>query len=299
MRKEVSVIIPNYNGANFIRRAVESVLNQTVTQKEIIIVDNLSSDNSLNKIADYLDRLTILHCRKPGASAARNLGVSQSNSSLIAFLDNDDEWHENHLATLLQEDLDSNQIRGSLARYTTRKRTWGTSIQSASNQEAAVNFVKKGKMPIMTSSWLLHRDWFDYLGGFDEVYSLGQDFEFMHRHFLADGTIDVKRTITLNYYLGSWSETSKSHKQQYLTARYIRSPFYLAGVPSLKEFLDTKPKLILNLNSWTVTNYRKAVFDYEEKKYAKSLIRLILTLVLNPIDFFYKIKNQLNIFGKY
>lgn len=90
-----SIIIPCYNSEKFIARAIESALHQTQSGYEIIIIDNNSSDNTVNIVYEYAknypDIITVLHEHKQGAPAARNKGLYHSKGDMIQFLDADDE----------------------------------------------------------------------------------------------------------------------------------------------------------------------------------------------------------------
>lgn len=96
-----SVIIPLYNKELHIKRTVQSVLQQTYKNFEIIIVNDGSTDNSLNSIAMISDpRIKIISQKNAGVSAARNLGITSANGDYIAFLDADDEWREYFLSEI-------------------------------------------------------------------------------------------------------------------------------------------------------------------------------------------------------
>ena len=90
----VSVIMPTYNHARYIGEAIESVLNQTYKNFELIIIDNYSTDNTAEIVASYNDkRIKYLKFRNHGIIAAsRNHGIKNSNGKYIAFLDSDDIW---------------------------------------------------------------------------------------------------------------------------------------------------------------------------------------------------------------
>lgn len=96
---EVSVIIPTYNRAHLISRAIQSVLNQTYRDFELIIVDDGSMDNTENVVKSFNDmRIKYIQCKENrGASAARNTGIRASKGEYIAFQDSDDEWFPNKL----------------------------------------------------------------------------------------------------------------------------------------------------------------------------------------------------------
>ncbi len=91
---DVSVIIPTYNRATLLGRAVRSVLNQTYDDFEVIIVDDCSTDNTKNIVKSLEDeRITyIRHMKNRGAAAARNTGMTAAKGEYIAFQDSDDLW---------------------------------------------------------------------------------------------------------------------------------------------------------------------------------------------------------------
>lgn len=99
----ISVIIPLYNKAATIERAINSVLNQTVQDFELIVVNNGSTDGGEEVVKRKHDpRLRIIEQDNLGVSMARNRGIAESKYELVAFLDADDEWHVDFLQTVLQ-----------------------------------------------------------------------------------------------------------------------------------------------------------------------------------------------------
>ena len=106
---KVSVIIATYNRAALLPRAVNSVLAQTYTDYEIIIIDDCSSDDTQEVIRAFTDpRIRVIrHGTNRGAAAARNTGIDQARGKYIAFLDDDDECTPNRLADQVSV-LDSN-----------------------------------------------------------------------------------------------------------------------------------------------------------------------------------------------
>lgn len=94
-RPLVSVILPTYNHATFIGKAIESVLNQTYSNFELIVVDNYSDDSTGKIVTSYNDnRIKYLKYRNNGIIAAsRNFGIKHARGQYIAFLDSDDIWH--------------------------------------------------------------------------------------------------------------------------------------------------------------------------------------------------------------
>ena len=95
----VSVIIPAYNRADVLPRAIASVLNQTFTDYEIIVVDDASTDNTRSVAENANGPLRVIsHELNRGAAAARNTGIRAAGEAYLAFLDSDDEWMPEKLA---------------------------------------------------------------------------------------------------------------------------------------------------------------------------------------------------------
>ena len=92
----VSIIMPNYNGAKYISEAIESVISQTYLFWELIIIDDCSTDNSINIIEEYVAKhksiKLIRLLKNSGAAIARNIGIENAVGRYIAFLDCDDIW---------------------------------------------------------------------------------------------------------------------------------------------------------------------------------------------------------------
>jgi glycosyltransferase involved in cell wall biosynthesis len=99
----VSIILPTFNRAKYIERSIKSILNQTYTNFEFIIIDDGSTDNTDEILSSFNeDRIKIIKGPHKGASAARNSGIQISKGDYLAFQDSDDEWMLNKL----EEQLD-------------------------------------------------------------------------------------------------------------------------------------------------------------------------------------------------
>ncbi len=92
---KISVIVPTYNRAHTIVKAIQSIRDQSYPVTEIIVVDDASTDNTENMVLSIGDERISYHRlnRNRGAAGARNHGVAQANCDMIAFLDSDDVWH--------------------------------------------------------------------------------------------------------------------------------------------------------------------------------------------------------------
>ena len=99
MTELVSVITPNYNSASYVHQTIESVLNQTYKNWELIIVDDKSTDNSVEIIKQYSDSRIKLICLEKNSCAAlaRNKAIEIASGRFISFIDSDDIWMSNFL----------------------------------------------------------------------------------------------------------------------------------------------------------------------------------------------------------
>ena len=93
MGPKISVIIPVYNDEKYIKKCLDSIINQTFKNIEVIIIDDGSTDKTLEMCSEYAtsdDRIVVIHKENGGVSSARNLGLEKASGELITFVDGDD-----------------------------------------------------------------------------------------------------------------------------------------------------------------------------------------------------------------
>ncbi len=109
----VSVIIPTYNRSNLVKEAVESVLQQTYTDFEVLVVDDGSTDDTRSVVKQIQDsRIKYYYKDNGGQSSARNLGLIKAKGKYIAYLDEDDLWPTEYLETVINQ-FDANKDYGA------------------------------------------------------------------------------------------------------------------------------------------------------------------------------------------
>lgn len=100
MKNKVSIILPTFNRANYLERSIESVINQTYQNWELLIVDDGSSDNTFPLVKKYLNKFSNIRYffhQNRGAAYTMNIGMQNATGDFITFLGSDDEYLENHL----------------------------------------------------------------------------------------------------------------------------------------------------------------------------------------------------------
>lgn len=109
---KVSIITPVYNAEKFIKNTIESVINQSYQNWELILIDDCSTDKSEHIISDYMKKdkrvVYIKLKNNSGAAVARNEGIKKATGRFIAFLDSDDIWNENKLDIQIKFMIDNN-----------------------------------------------------------------------------------------------------------------------------------------------------------------------------------------------
>jgi glycosyltransferase involved in cell wall biosynthesis len=181
-----SVIIPLYNKEKYIVKAIQSVLDQTYSQFELIIVNDGSTDNSLNVVQPYLNqdkRIRLINQRNSGVSTARNNGVKVSGFNFIAFLDADDWWHPDFLKSMktLIEEFPEAGIYGS-AYYTVKRGILRkTNLGIEENFKGYIDYVQAYKhswwMPLTSISVVIPKELFYRSEGFSSKLRFGEDFD--------------------------------------------------------------------------------------------------------------------------
>lgn len=114
----VSIIVPTYNVKHYIRECIESILNQTYKNIEIIIVNDGSTDNSMTMINDYvtsINKIKVINQENQGLSAARNSGIERAKGKYIAMIDSDDKIKPDFIKNLVKTAMQTNAdiVRGS------------------------------------------------------------------------------------------------------------------------------------------------------------------------------------------
>ena len=93
----ISVIIPTFNRASLLKKAIESVLSQTYKDFELIVIDDGSSDETPSLISSYASSIKYIKQNNKGPAGARNVGIKNSSGEFVAFLDSDDWWDKEKL----------------------------------------------------------------------------------------------------------------------------------------------------------------------------------------------------------
>ncbi|MFA6385998.1 MAG: glycosyltransferase family A protein [Candidatus Paceibacterota bacterium] len=190
LTQTINVVIPVYNGADFILEALESVVNQTLSPNIIIVVDDGSTDDTNKIVSEYAKnskiQIKVIKKENGGLSSARNIGIKESSADLIAFLDADDVWVNDKLEKQIEifnlsEFLNLGLVycKYDLLTPSGTKDTKGYIVPLDKKIRGNVfkKMLKTNKILSSGSGVLIKRNVFDIVGIFDETLKFGEDWD--------------------------------------------------------------------------------------------------------------------------
>jgi glycosyltransferase involved in cell wall biosynthesis len=182
----VSVIIPVYNCAEYLGQAIDSVLNQTFMDLEVIVVDDGSTDRTPEIAAQYRDHITYIRQPNGGNAAARNRGIANARGRWLCFLDADDLWEPRKLERQLLDLLRHPEWMISFVRARKFFESGDSEPMPADPSEADLWNRLAYYQPFGSShsGMMLHASCFEQAGGFDDALRLSVDWDLFIR--LAD-----------------------------------------------------------------------------------------------------------------
>jgi len=285
--KKVSVIIPTYKRASMLERAIESVLNQTYNNIEIIIVDDNNQDSEYRienekKMFKYNSNNKVIYLKhefnKNGA-AARNTGIKKATGDYITFLDDDDFFLPTRIEKLVNL-MEENEVYGgaysSAAIMTDKKIT--KLIKAERNGNLKLEMLKTQSFFGTGSNMFFRAEVIKKIGFFDEAFIRFQDLEYMTRFFDENKIINLKEILVV-----------KCNDDR-------------GNIPSYKKLLEAK-RIFLNKFRNDITKYKNISNDIYYENYIGLLYYFMndkeaYNVILEKLENYRKIKfkDKLKIF---
>tara|TARA_B000000557_G_scaffold221593_1_gene190022 strand:- start:349 stop:1251 length:903 start_codon:yes stop_codon:yes gene_type:complete len=265
----VSIVVPTYNHSIYLKRALESIINQTYENWEVIVIDNHSTDNTFEVVANFKNnRIKYLKVHNKGIIAiSRNIGIKSANGEWIAFLDSDDWWTRDKLEICIQsinEKVDfiyhDLEIIANNSRIFSRKKIKSRKLK----KPVLIDLLTEGNA-IGNSSVFVRKKFLDEINGIDESKELvaAEDYNtWLRIAKLTDQFVYLKKR--LGYYLVH--DQSVSKKDMSIPARYAIKEF--SGL--LTQYQKTKQEAFLK--------YISGRFNFLNLNYKKSMKDLLFTL---------------------
>lgn len=188
---QVSVIIPTYNSASYLREAVESVLSQTYRDFEILVIDDGSTDETPEIVKRYGRQVRYLHQSNSGVAVARNRGISESQGQYVAFLDSDDTWFPRKLECQMEALTRARLARASSTAYLVTRSDLTPIAERQNHRHGAAleDLLLRGTI-VFISTVVCEKSLLDLTGGFDPTLSQCADWDMWirlagHTEFVA------------------------------------------------------------------------------------------------------------------
>lgn len=316
----ISIVIPLYNKEKSVSSTIDSALSQTFSEFEIIVVNDGSTDNSINIIQGIKDdRVKLINIENGGVSRARNIGVDNAKFELIALLDADDLWDENYLEEMYKFILDFPEasLWGSVQRILAGNDIKILDYSIPSNFRGYVdNYFKVGIENTLfhTSSVIFRKSDFLAVGKFDENIGLSEDMDLWFRFaihtrvafynkpmaYYRVETENRSMTLSINkakkrsliYNLEKYKQFEK-HNPDLTTFldsfRYLQVKDYLEGTrfeiddarPILKDITLFKLPIIFRIIKFCPKFVQKSIYIYYKSLYV--LFRKIKNILVKWI----------------
>lgn len=220
VNKLVSIVIPCFNAQAFVREAIESALRQTYRNKEIIVIDDGSTDGSLDVIQSFGDRITSHTGPNRGACAARNEALRIASGTFVKFLDADDVLVSDAVERQVKQALpmagegDRIIVYGDIGRMNEDGGSRRVEVHNA-HDECSDMVACLLEHHIQTSASLYPRQLLLEAGGFDERLVKGQEYE-LHLRLALAGTVFYYRSAVIAY-LRSHASPSRIGNQDFIS----------------------------------------------------------------------------------
>jgi glycosyltransferase involved in cell wall biosynthesis len=254
----ITAVIPCYNAAPFIAEAIASVQRQTRPVDEIIVVDDCSTDDSAS-IARGMGVQVVSTDENGGAAKSRNIGLRTATGELVAFLDADDWWVDQHCATmegLLGKHPDADLAFGLVQLIGDYNNLWWTTIPEDETVDAFWECVKK--VIAQASGSMVRRSAALEVGGFDESLRYSEDFEFLLRFSRHHKFVCVHEVTA--YYRKYATQTSRNlaacEHVCYNVRRHLWQETLAAGDTATAERLGLEIRRVWDRHLWRAFELR-------------------------------------------
>ena len=286
----VSVILPTYNHANFLKDAIDSVIKQDYSSWELIIIDNYSTDHTDQVISLFKDdRIKNFKINNDGIIAkSRNKGIQESNGDWIAFLDSDDIWYYNKLSTIISYLIRNKKIDIVCSNeYLYNKSTGKKHVlrYGPSSKYFYEDLLVNGNK-LSTSSTLVKRSFLNEKKlFFDEskIFITVEDYDLWMRIALFNGKFGFCKTILGEYTIHNSNSSSNFKIHRSNLENVLRKHVF-----EIQQFNVNSEKL------WAQIKPRLNVMDFKndfKRNYFFSLNNLITQIFKNPVFHFIYLKN--------
>ncbi len=237
---KISVIIPCFNGETFLAEAIDSVLQQTFVEYEVIVVDDGSTDSSSRIMKQYGSAINVVRQSNAGLSAARNAGIAVSRGRFLAFLDSDDYWRQDFLEKMVTT-IESSGAQLAYCGWQNvglpgdRGKPYIPPDYENSQQKLEFLF-KNTCWPVHAA--VIRREIVEMIGGFDPKWRACEDFAFWLRAAIKNRIVLVPEVMAFYRFHGVGQMTN--NRASIALNRFYAQQEYQVKFPEIVDKLNDK-----------------------------------------------------------
>jgi glycosyltransferase involved in cell wall biosynthesis len=307
----VSVIIPVFNGENYLASAIESVLHQTYSNFEVIIVDDGSADASKEIIRRYKDRdarVKFVEQEHRGAAAAANIGVSCASYGLVARLDADDVMMPDRLERQVRflEEHPGVSVAGSYMHLIDRwGRTIGKSTPVPGVRHQGLPMEPRQMIDFAHPSVMMRKEALIAVGCYNAEILYGEDQDLWGRFLTCGHMIAIQPEFLVKHRIHNSSMTAKNMLLNHWICQFVYTNLdrRFAGKRELSfdEFQAERHRKPMperareTLQAFAIVNYKKSSRYYAERQWIRCVLFLFAALALAPGNTFGRISRKISL----
>lgn len=284
----VSVIIPTYKRSDMLLRAIDSVLNQSFTNVQVIVVDDNDPDteyrqNTKNRMQRYKNNSRVRyvqHAHNMNGSAARNTGIKLSDGEYVCFLDDDDFFSDDKIEKQVRF-LEEHPIYSAVCCDYIKN---GKRISFPRKDNYTEDILLLKPVP-QTSGILFKKKAVDHINGFDDTFIRHQDFELMLRFFDAGFKIGKIDEALYTRDVSGVSNIPSGQKMETIKEKFLKQ--FEDIIEKIEEKDPGFKRRVYSIH------YEKIMKSYiKEKNVKKALVYMWKSILLNPRSFVCEIENE-------
>jgi len=276
-----SIIIPTFNRAYIIETAIKSVINQSYTNWELIIIDDGSTDNTKEIVARFEEkRINYIYTKNNGRSNARNLGIERAKGDYICFLDDDDFYYNDFLQEFYNEIIAKNNAIGIYMcnqdeETRSREIIKGKTIDFSRDKLRVLFEYSNNFQPFCTSKEIFKKE------KFNPNFELGEDFNLLFRVMLQFPLFYIPKSLCVYKIHDEMTMEQESKNELFIKLPYNR-------LDSLEDLFSNYSKLIKNNKAEKLLSnrYNKVLYFYSS-----------MALKANKYDFSFQLLKKLKLKG--
>jgi glycosyltransferase involved in cell wall biosynthesis len=270
----ISVIIPTYNYARYLREAVDSALGQTYAPIEVIVIDDGSTDATPEVLASYGDRIRVIRQKNQGVAVARNAGIASARGKYLAFLDSDDIWYPRKLELQIARfdaDPSLGLVHCGMETFDGEGNTvhvWRSGLEGC----VASDMLRFDSQLVMTgSNIVVPKQVAQEIGGFDSRLPPSEDWDFCYR-------------IATRYSIGFVAEVLVRYRMHGSGIHMNIAKMEKASLLALKKAFGSDDPVVQSLRNLSYGRLHRMLAGsyFETRQFSRSVFHVVQSLRHDP-----------------